>query len=813
MTGTFTPPGSEGATKVATTLTFNGKSEELPGIWFHLTVQSVLDPGLTSDAKKCAYLASMFRGEPLNWLARQAQLQPALLQDFDLLKSLVDEVWAIPEEARTAQLEIALHRLRCSGRVAEFVVQFDAITDELGWREAPRKTLFMTKLPNAIQEAIILEDSPESYRELKEVAIKRDTVHRAITNPTPPAQASHAEKKPKRKKSRQGGKPKHVSMIRAMGEGQDPPSFSYVDDIPVGDRRLKGLVDTAAAVNCIRATLAEVETFESTITILGPTNQLIANHPRFCIVQLDGTPQKLYLVDDLEEEIILGLPYHSRATPTDLLHIPTTGPIPDSGRLRDLSLPERDAMDKYLGVALENDWIQPSSSMTPANILFVPKKDGNLRFCVDYRPLNSVSIRDSYPIPLLTSLLVLAMQGILFTVWDITAAFHGILVNPPDRAKLAFKTLRGLYEYRVMPFGVTNGPSTYQRFIEKILRPVSDICIVYIDDILIFTGTEDEEVHRQATRRVQDILTHHGIAIAEHKSQHGHRVTYLGHEVEHGMITPRVRTATIGDWPTPRNKKELQQFLGLCNFYRSHVINFASWAGPLYPLTGNAKWHWTMGHGLAFKALKEAVLQAVSIVQFDPLKEVHIFTDASGFGVGAVLMQSDFPVAIVSRALRRNERNWTTTERELFAVVFAVRKWRAFLESTRQQINVHTDHISITQQLNANGENRRINRWIEALMPFKLRTHFVAGKLNPADIPSRRPDYEDDDRSPVSTHCASSSEGESDTSAGQEERGRGGDIDSEIDWESAMGPGYWDANGGSPQWVPGSPASFGEDGW
>ena len=771
-------------------VTFEGDPRQLAPVRLHLKLKRILDPTLAADdARSCAYLASTFRGKALEWLCRQSASNPTLFEDYSAFDELIDEVWALPESADTAQKELKLHRLKCTGSVSDFIIQFDALADDLGWSNIPRRNTLMAKLPDWLQEKLITEDDPDSYKELKDAAITRDTVHRAIHSGKTTTTGSA-----KKKSNRRKGKGKAaVNMIRISGRPMESPAYSYVEGIAVGPRKLKGLVDTGAAVNCIRSSLVETETFPSTIVISGATDQVLAHHPRYCVVMIDNTPQKVYLVEGLAEELILGMPYYSRTSPADVFHVNTLGTPADTGKMRPLSLPEQNAMESFVREGLKTGLLQPSLSHNPANLIYVPKKNGELRPCCDFRALNEVTVRDRHPLPLLASILDRAMGGHLFSVIDQRNAFHNLVVNPADRSKLAIKTPLGVFEFTRMPFGVTNGPSAYQRYIDRILEPYREFCMVYIDDILVFTE-DDEELHLAAVAKVQWILHEHGIEIAEKKLVINQRqVKYLGHLVEHGYVTPLVRDLTIRSWPEPTNKTQLQSFLGLANYYRSFCMGFSNAAAPLYGLTGKVPWTFDEGHKMAFSHVKNAVLASVSRTRFDPELPLNCYTDASGFGIGAVMLQKEFPVAIVSRALVERERNYTTTERELLAVVYATKKWRCFFESSREPINFFTDHKSLTQQLDASAANRRINRWVEALMPFAIRLHFIQGRLNPADLPSRRHDYT---APPTNTP--------SDTSSDSEEGGGGDDYD----WETTMGPGYWDQNGGSPQWVPGTPETL-----
>jgi hypothetical protein len=360
--------------------------------------------------------------------------------------------------------------------------------------------------------------------------------------------------------------------------------------------------------------------------------------------------------------------------------------------------------------------------------------------CVDYRPLNEKTYRDGYPLPLIKSLLHQVIGSKVFSVIDLEAAFHLIPIMPGQEPLTAFRTPKGVFEYRVMPFGIKNGPSIFQRFIERVLAPHSAYCKVYIDDVIIHS--DDRQQHVQHTKAILSTLQSEKIRISEDKTQAcKDEVTYLGHRVTHGMVEAIIDYKAVRDWPEPQNKTELQRYMGMANYWRDFIPGFADSASPLYALTGNDTFRWHDEHRLAFSALKAAICSDVEINQMDPGEPLDLFFDASGVGLGGFAFQHGRPISILSRGLTPAEKNYTTTEREMLAIVWATKKWVTLIESTRATVTAYTDHKLLTQNWNADYRNRRMNRWLEHLMRLPITYKYVIGEHNPADAPSRRPDF------------------------------------------------------------------------
>lgn len=396
------------------------------------------------------------------------------------------------------------------------------------------------------------------------------------------------------------------------------------------------------------------------------------------------------------------------------------GTCPPRGRLFSLSGPERLAMDKYLKEALDNGFIRPSTSPAGGGFFFVEKKDGSLRPCIDYRGLNNITIKNRYPLPLMTTAFEILQGATIFTKLDLRNAYHLVRIREGDEWKTAFNTPTGHYEYQVMPFGLVNAPAVFQAFINDVLREMLNIFVfVYLDDILIFSRNLQE--HIQHVRQVLTQLLKHKLFVKLEKSEfHVPAVSFLGFHVSKGslqMDPGKIRA--VLDWPRPTSVKQVQRFLGFSNFYRRFISNFSSIAEPLSSLTrkSNRPFMWTSDADHAFNTLKQRFTSAPILTLPDPELPFVLEVDASDVGVGAVLSQkckSDsklHPCAFFSRRLTPTQRNYDIGNRELLAIKMALEEWRHWLEGAKHPFLIWTDHQNLTYIRDAKRLNSRQARW------------------------------------------------------------------------------------------------------
>ena len=388
--------------------------------------------------------------------------------------------------------------------------------------------------------------------------------------------------------------------------------------------------------------------------------------------------------------------------------------------------------------------VQESKSPWASPVVLVKKKDGGLRFCVDYRALNAVTRKDVFPMPRIDDMLDQLGGKKIFSTLDARTGYWQICMDPSSREKTAFATHNGLYEFRVMPFGVCNGPATFQRLMQQTLRGLGDFCNVYIDDMIIFSSTVEDHVRH--LRLVFDRLRAVGLKLHPAKCDFASpEVMYLGHMITADGILPNPgKVEAVRSFKNPTGVKEVREFLGLAGYYRRFVPSFAKVAGPLHSLTRQEiPFHWTSECQLSFDRLKELLSSppVLAYPNFDLPFTLH--TDASGKGLGAVLEQeaSDgqlHPVAYASRTLSKHERNYGITELEALGVIWALRHFRAYLLG--HSCVVVTDHAPLRALLKARHQSGKLARWSQTLAEFDLEIKYRPGRAHGnADALSRSP--------------------------------------------------------------------------
>lgn len=293
-----------------------------------------------------------------------------------------------------------------------------------------------------------------------------------------------------------------------------------------------------------------------------------------------------------------------------------------------------------------------------------------------------MTIKNRYPIPILEEILDELAGAVWFTCLDLRAGYHQILVDPVDQHKTAFQTHNGHFEYKVMPYGVTGGPATFQHVMNTILAPLLRKCVVvFIDDILIFSPTW--EAHLQHVQAVFQLLDEHNFKVKLSKCAFAQKqIHYLGHVISAaGVATDPSKVADVQNWPTPQSVKVVRSFLGLAGYYRKFVRNFGLISKSLTSLLKKGEtFCWTSAHEEAFQALKTALSTAPVLALPDFSTVFTIETDASDKGIGVVLQQEGHPIAYLSKALGPKNQLLSTHEKESLAILLAVDHWRSYLE-------------------------------------------------------------------------------------------------------------------------------------
>jgi len=318
------------------------------------------------------------------------------------------------------------------------------------------------------------------------------------------------------------------------------------------------------------------------------------------------------------------------------------GSEPKSLKVYPLSLVEQKELDSFLEENLRTGRIRPSKSPMAALVFFIKKKDSSLRLVQDYRALNSIMVKNKYPLLLISELISQLCRARYFTKLDVRWGFNNVCIKPGDEWKAAFRTNRGLFEPLVMFFGMTNSPAIFQTMMNDIFQDliVEGIMVVYLNDILIFTRTEEE--HAKAIRRVLQVLQEHKLFLRPEKCKFcKERIEYLGLVIlENEVSMDLVKVTGVREWPTPENKMDVQAFLGFVNFYQRFIWDFSAKARPLFDLTRSEQvWMWNGKEQTAFEDLKTAVTTAPVLMSPQDSEPFRVEADSSDFATGAVLSQ------------------------------------------------------------------------------------------------------------------------------------------------------------------------------
>ncbi|KAK1421015.1 hypothetical protein QVD17_23053 [Tagetes erecta] len=391
---------------------------------------------------------------------------------------------------------------------------------------------------------------------------------------------------------------------------------------------------------------------------------------------------------------------------------------------------------------LDKGFIRPSISPWGAPVLFVKKKDGSMRMCIDYRELNKVTIKNKYPLPRIDDLFDQLQGASWFSKIDLRSGYHQLKIRDEDIPKTAFRTRYGHYEFLVMSFGLTNAPAAFMDLMNRVCRPMLDrSVIVFIDDILIYSRSEAE--HAIHLREVLETLRREKLYAKFSKCAFWLReVQFLGHVINaNGILVDPSKIEAVMKWNPPMTPTEVRSFLGLAGYYRRFIQDFSKIASPLTKLTRkDIKFVWNKEQEQAFQTLKEKLTQAPVLSLLDGTDDLVVYSDASYLGLGCVLMQRGKVIAYASRQLKPNEVNYPTHDLELAAVVFALKTWRHYLYGVK--CIIYSDHKSLKYFFDQKDLNMRQRRWLELIKDYDCEIHYHPGKANVvADALSRKWDY------------------------------------------------------------------------
>ncbi|GKA90738.1 putative reverse transcriptase domain-containing protein [Tanacetum coccineum] len=347
--------------------------------------------------------------------------------------------------------------------------------------------------------------------------------------------------------------------------------------------------------------------------------------------------------------------------------------------------------------------------------------------CIDYRELNKLTVKNRYPLPRIDDLFDQLQGSSVYSKIDLRSGYHQLRVRDEDIPKTAFRTRYGHYEFQVMPFGLTNAPAVFMDLMNRVCRPYLDkFVIVFIDDILIYSKTKEE--HDAHLRLILELLKKEELYAKFSKCDFWlSKVQFLGHVIDsEGIHVDPAKIESIKDWESPKTPTEIRQFLGLAGYYRRFIEGFSKIAKPMTKLTQKSvKFNWGEKEETAFQTLKQKLCSAPILALPEGSENFVVYCDASHKGLGAVLMQKEKVIAYASRQLKIHEKNYTTHDLELGAVVFALKMWRHYLYGTK--CVVFTDHKSLQHILDQKELNMRQRRWLETQ---KLSGDMFLGNFN-----------------------------------------------------------------------------------
>jgi hypothetical protein len=412
------------------------------------------------------------------------------------------------------------------------------------------------------------------------------------------------------------------------------------------------------------------------------------------------------------------------------------------------SITERNEIKKQIESMLKNNIIQASKSPWASPVVLIPKPDGSLRFCVDYRRLNEVTVRDVYPLPRIDDSLALLGNNQWYSTLDLAAGYWQCPIAAKDKTKTAFITESGLFEFNVMPFGLSNAPATFQRLMDALLAGLKWECLlVYLDDIILFAPTFEAHLLdlEETFKRIRN-------ANLRLKSSKCHlfqkQIKYLGHIVDREGLRPDpAKIKAIIEMSVPTNHTEVRSFTGVSNYYRGYIPKFAIIMEPLYGVSqASKKFFWSRQAQESFDKIKELLSKFPILRHPDYSLPFKLQTDASDRGLGAVLSQvvngQEHVVLYLSRTLQPADRKWSPREKEALAIIWACEKCRPYLIGVK--FKVETDHHSL-QWLQKVKSPARLVRWALRLSEYDFEIVYRKGLENSnADALSRLNNPEDD---------------------------------------------------------------------
>jgi hypothetical protein len=414
---------------------------------------------------------------------------------------------------------------------------------------------------------------------------------------------------------------------------------------------------------------------------------------------------------------------------------------------------EEKSLDEFLEENLRSGRIRKSNSPMASPFFFVGKSDGNLRPVQDYRKLNNGTKKNKYPLPLISDVIDSLRGAQKFCKYDVRWGYNNIRIKEGDEWKAAFRTKRGLFEPTVMFFGLCNSPATFQAYMDEIFGDMirARTVAIYMDDIFVPDRGNKEE-YIMANQEVMRRLRKENLYLKWSKTYiDAEEIPVLGVLIsKNGIRMDPIKVAAIIEWPVPKNKKDVQQFLGFCNFYRRFIQGYSEAAKPLNGLTGKTDWTWEEKQDHAFQAVKNSIANNVTLLVLSDHGVFRVEADSSDYANGGTLSQLGNdgkwrPVAFRSKSLSPAEQNYEIYDKELLAIVQALEDWRQYLLGAQHKFEIWTDHENLSYFRKPQKINRRQARWITELANYDFElVHKPGTQMKKVDILSRRIDYKPD---------------------------------------------------------------------
>lgn len=433
---------------------------------------------------------------------------------------------------------------------------------------------------------------------------------------------------------------------------------------------------------------------------------------------------------------------------------------PKVSKLYPLLGKQQEELDTFLEENLRKGYIRPSKSPQASLFFFTKKKDGKFRPVQDYRALNEQTVKNAYPLPLISELVEQLKGATIFTKMDLRWGYNNIRMKKGDEWKAAFITNRGLYEPTVMFFGLCNSPSTFQTMMNDLFRDLiaQGLMCIYMDDILVYST--DKDTHRRVVDEVLQRLLDNNLFVKPEKCEfYKSKIEFLSLIIENGHVSmDPVKIEGVAKWQIPTKVKEVQSFLGFANFYQRFIKDFSNISKPLNILTRKDQpWKWGPEQQKAFEDLKKRFMEKPILISANPDMDFLLECDASNYATGAVLSQKDtddkwHPVAYLSKSFNDVERNYDVHDKELLSIIRALDAWRHHLEGCKGTLEILTDHRNLTYFTKSQKLNRRQARWAQFMTRFFFTLTHRPGKLSgKPDHLSRRADHNkgEDDNSDI----------------------------------------------------------------